>query len=239
LLAPRRSSQHEDVSISNGASIYEATSSRLFPLAVRVVSRPSPLAQPTHKLLHAWREAFAANGEGCTWSRGGATPLRSRVLRPSSPLWLSIPHTLLREQRKVKDRACECGGRLLDPRAQDGRASYRGEHIQHCGNLLPAMSFLLHWPVASRSWNHGSSAGAASVIRNALGKDGWLNERFVRHGAFMSCVQSPVCSGEARMVPTADQTRIRKSKRETPSEYLRRLHRHLSQTSFQIALPAP
>lgn len=94
----------------------------------------------------------------------------------------------------------ECGGRLLGVAGKDGRVWYRCEHVQHCGNLLPACQ----------------SCGTAlprrpdrtAVVRCGCGatyptcpecEDGWLVERIGRYGEFLGCVRYPTCGGKAKI----------------------------------------
>jgi len=94
----------------------------------------------------------------------------------------------------------ECGGRLLGVTGQDGRIWYRCEHVQHCGNLLPAC------PSCSTALpRHGEGT---SEVRCGCGaihqacpdcKDGWLVERSGSFGKFLGCVRYPTCAGKAKI----------------------------------------
>ena len=97
--------------------------------------------------------------------------------------------------------ACgECGGRLLFTPSQTGRAWYRCEHRDLCGNRLPACS----------SCNAGlprKAPGKAGMVCPQCGssnqacpscEDGWLVEREGKYGAFLGCVRYPDCLGKAR-----------------------------------------
>lgn len=105
-----------------------------------------------------------------------------------------------------EDHECgECGGRLIRVQGQDGRIWYRCEHIQHCGNLLPAC------PSCGTALPR-KVAGTAEVKCNCGAvfpacpkcNDGWLVERSGRFGAFLGCVRFPKCTGKAKLAKTHD-----------------------------------
>lgn len=112
---------------------------------------------------------------------------------------------------EVEDYVCgECGGRLLGVTGQDGRTWYRCEHLQHCGNLLPACQ--------SCGTALPRHAGGSSEVRCACGasysgclqcEDGWLVERTGAYGNFLGCVRYPTCLGKAK-VKTTDQPAMTK-----------------------------
>ncbi|WP_313903489.1 UvrD-helicase domain-containing protein [Rhizobium laguerreae] len=108
----------------------------------------------------------------------------------------------------------ECGGRLLDVRGQDGRIWYRCEHVEHCGNLLPACSScgvgLPRHPDGSAEAKCNCAATYPSCPEC---KDGWLIERFGRYGAFLSCVRYPACTGKAKISTNMTGVGATKSKR--------------------------
>lgn len=92
----------------------------------------------------------------------------------------------------------ECGGRLLGVTGQDGRIWYRCEHVQHCGNLLPAC------PSCGTALPR--RADGSTEVRCGCGtsyptcpecEDGWLVERSGRFGQFLGCVRFPACVGKA------------------------------------------
>lgn len=107
--------------------------------------------------------------------------------------------------------ACgECGGRLLGVTGQDGRIWYRCEHVQHCGNLLPACS-----TCGTALPRHADGMG---VVRCACGasyptcpecEDGWLVERSGSFGKFLGCVRYPTCTGKAK-TSNGDQSTVTK-----------------------------
>ena len=93
----------------------------------------------------------------------------------------------------------ECGGRLVGVTGKDGRVWYRCEHVQHCGNLLPACASC--GSALPRS-THGSAevrcSCGASYPDCPECADGWLVERKSRYGQFLGCVRFPVCTGKSR-----------------------------------------
>jgi DNA helicase IV len=94
----------------------------------------------------------------------------------------------------------ECGGRLLDVKGQDGRTWYRCEHVQHCGNLLPACSACgVGLPRRQDGSGEARCTCASSYTVCPECKDGWLIERSGRYGAFLSCVRFPTCTGKAKI----------------------------------------
>lgn len=107
----------------------------------------------------------------------------------------------------------ECGGRLLGVTGQDGRIWYRCEHVQHCGNLLPAC------PSCGTALPR--HADGTSEVRCGCGasfptcpdcEDGWLVERSGSFGKFLGCVRYPTCTGKAK-IANGDQPAISKSRR--------------------------
>jgi DNA helicase-4 len=91
----------------------------------------------------------------------------------------------------------ECGGRLLRLSGQDGRIRYRCEHVQHCGNRLPACSS------CGMALPHRRDGAAALCVCGATYPpcpdctQGWLIERNGPYGRFLGCVRYPLCSGRA------------------------------------------
>jgi len=98
----------------------------------------------------------------------------------------------------------ECGGRLLRVTGRDDRVWYRCEHVQHCGNLLPACQ-------SCGSALPSRMDGATEVICVCGANypicpgcnDGWLVERESRYGKFLGCVRYPTCIGKGRPAATA------------------------------------
>jgi DNA helicase-4 len=94
----------------------------------------------------------------------------------------------------------ECGGRLLDVQGQDGRTWYRCEHVQHCGNLLPACSSCGVGLPRHRDGSAEVECNCAATYPSCPEcKDGWLIERSGRYGSFLSCVRYPICTGKAKI----------------------------------------
>jgi DNA helicase-4 len=116
----------------------------------------------------------------------------------------------------------ECGGRLLGVTGQDGRIWYRCEHVQHCGNLLPAC------PSCGTALPR--HADGTSEVRCGCGasfptcpdcEDGWLIERSGSFGKFLGCVRYPTCTGKAKMSKdnqTVNMQRRRRIKADTRSQ---------------------
>lgn len=108
----------------------------------------------------------------------------------------------------------ECGGRLLDVRGKDGRTLYQCEHVQHCGNSLPACSSCgVGLPVRSNGSAETRCNCSASYRPCPECKSGWLIERSGRYGAFLSCVRYPVCEGKAKVSSSTAGRRVERSKR--------------------------
>jgi DNA helicase IV len=94
----------------------------------------------------------------------------------------------------------ECGGRLLGVTGQDGRVWYRCEHVQHCGNLLPACpSCLTALPRPAEGTSEMRCGCGATHPTCPECKDGWLVERSGSYGKFLGCVRYPTCAGKAKI----------------------------------------
>ncbi len=105
------------------------------------------------------------------------------------------------QDAEEQDHLCgECGGRLLKVTGQDGRTWFRCEHVQHCGNLLPACSACgLSLPRRDGVSAHTRcSCGAVSPSCPAC-KDGWLVEREGPYSKFLGCIRYPKCEGKTRI----------------------------------------
>ena len=94
----------------------------------------------------------------------------------------------------------ECGGRLLGVTGKDGRIWYRCEHVQHCGNFLPACAS------CGSSLPREAAEGADFKCRCGVSypscpdcTDGWLVERAGRYGQFLGCVRFPTCNGKGQL----------------------------------------
>ena len=94
----------------------------------------------------------------------------------------------------------ECGGQLLRVTGKDGRIWYRCEHVQHCGNLLPACpSCESTLPRSADDAAEARCGCGASYPTCPECEDGWLVERRGRYGRFLGCVRYPACVGKARI----------------------------------------
>lgn len=94
----------------------------------------------------------------------------------------------------------ECGGRLLGVTGKDGRIWYRCEHVQHCGNFLPACaSCASALPRQAAEGADFKCSCGVSYPRCPECTDGWLVERKGRYGKFLGCVRFPVCSGKGQL----------------------------------------
>lgn len=92
----------------------------------------------------------------------------------------------------------ECGGRLLGVTGQEGRIWFRCEHVQHCGNILPACQSCKNaLPRCTDGTKEVRCACGASYPRCPECGDGWLIERSGGFGKFLGCVRFPTCPGKA------------------------------------------
>lgn len=111
----------------------------------------------------------------------------------------------------------ECGGRLLDVTGRDGRVWYRCEHVQHCGNLMPACQSC---GTALPRRKDGTSAlqcsCGASFPKCPECADGWLVERSGSYGKFLGCVRYPTCVGKAK-VTSSDRPAVAKPRNRKKS----------------------
>jgi DNA helicase-4 len=115
---------------------------------------------------------------------------------------------------ELEEHGCgECGGRLLGVTGKDGRTWYRCEHVQHCGNLLPACQ--------SCGTALPRRADGTAEVRCGCGvnyptcpecEDGWLVERSGSYGKFLGCVRYPTCVGKAKL-SSDDRSAIKKPPR--------------------------
>lgn len=107
----------------------------------------------------------------------------------------------------------ECGGRLLGVTGQDGRIWYRCEHVQHCGNLLPACpSCGTALPRHADGTSEVRCGCGASYPTCPECEDGWLVERSGSFGKFLGCVRYPTCTGKAK-ISNGDQPALPKPRR--------------------------
>lgn len=100
---------------------------------------------------------------------------------------------------EAKAHICgECGGRLLGVSGGDGRIWYRCEHVQHCGNLLPACpSCSIALPRCADGKTEVRCGCGSSFPSCPECKDGWLIERMGPYSRFLGCVRYPSCVGKA------------------------------------------
>ncbi|WP_442971057.1 UvrD-helicase domain-containing protein [Roseovarius sp. D0-M9] len=111
----------------------------------------------------------------------------------------------------------ECGGRLLGVTGKDSRIWYRCEHVQHCGNLLPACpSCSTALPRQAEETNEVRCGCAASYPTCPECKDGWLVERSGRYGGFLGCVRYPTCIGKAKISTTERPAAVKSRRRKRP-----------------------
>ncbi|SFI64727.1 DNA helicase-4 [Phyllobacterium sp. CL33Tsu] len=116
--------------------------------------------------------------------------------------------------RQTAHECGECGGRLIDVRGQAGRTRYRCEHVQHCGNYLPACSSCgVGLPRHTGGPAEAKCSCEATYPSCPECKDGWLIERSGRYGAFLSCVRYPACTGKARISTNMAGIGVTQSKR--------------------------
>ncbi|SFG40779.1 DNA helicase-4 [Palleronia marisminoris] len=102
---------------------------------------------------------------------------------------------------ELEEHGCgECGGRLLGVTGKDGRIWYRCEHVQHCGNLLPAcQSCGTALPRGTDGTTELRCACGATYPTCPECEDGWLVARSGSYGKFLGCVRYPTCVGKAKM----------------------------------------
>ena len=92
----------------------------------------------------------------------------------------------------------------LGVRGHDGRIWYRCEHLQHCGNLLPAcLSCATALPRHADGSTEVRCACGSSYPSCPECEDGWLVERTGTYGSFLGCVRYPTCVGKAKIPPVA------------------------------------
>ncbi|MCY0146831.1 UvrD-helicase domain-containing protein [Hoeflea sp. G2-23] len=116
---------------------------------------------------------------------------------------------------ELEEHGCgECGGRLLGVRGKDGRIWYRCEHVQHCGNLLPAcQSCGAALPRRTDGTAEVQCGCGATYPTCPECEDGWLIERSGSYGRFLGCVRYPTCVGKAK-ISSGDRSAITKPRRQ-------------------------
>jgi DNA helicase IV len=111
----------------------------------------------------------------------------------------------------------ECRGRLLGVTGQDGRIWYRCEHVQHCGNLLPACpSCGTALPRLAEGTSEVRCGCRASYPTCPDCEDGWLVERSGSFGKFLGCVRYPTCVGKAKFYNGERPAAEKQSRRRKP-----------------------
>ncbi|PBB29260.1 UvrD-helicase domain-containing protein [Mesorhizobium sp. WSM3882] len=115
---------------------------------------------------------------------------------------------------KLEEHGCgECGGRLLGVPGKDGRIWYRCEHVQHCGNLLPACQACgTALPRRPDSMSEVRCGCGATYPTCPECEDGWLVERIGRYGEFLGCVRYPTCVGKAK-ISSGERSPVTRSRR--------------------------
>lgn len=107
----------------------------------------------------------------------------------------------------------ECGGRLLCVKGQDGRFWYRCEHVQHCGNLLPACPTCgTALPRRADGKTAARCGCGASYPICPECEDGWLVERSGPYSRFLGCVRYPSCVGKAQISSAGRKASVAKAK---------------------------
>lgn len=105
---------------------------------------------------------------------------------------------------ELENHVCgECAGRLLGVTGSNSRF-YRCEHVQHCGNQLPAcQSCGTALPRLIDGTAEARCGCGATYPACPACKDGWLVERSGSYGKFLGCVRYPTCVGKAKMASGA------------------------------------
>lgn len=104
------------------------------------------------------------------------------------------------EMTAAKSHTCgDCQGHLFPVPKKDGSIFYRCEHVELCGNTLPACSSCgIGFPVQNSTNGNATCECGESYRACPECADGWLVERKSRYGKFFSCVKFPRCSGKAK-----------------------------------------
>lgn len=104
------------------------------------------------------------------------------------------------EAATEKSHTCgDCQGHLFPVPKKDGGTFYRCEHVELCGNILPACSCCgVGFPERENSKGSATCDCGESYRACPDCADGWLVERKGRYGMFLGCVKFPRCSGKAK-----------------------------------------
>jgi DNA helicase-4 len=93
----------------------------------------------------------------------------------------------------------DCQGHLFPVPKKNGGTFYRCEHVELCGNTLPACSSCgIGFPVRDKASGNAKCDCGAGFRACPECADGWLVERKGRYGKFFSCVKFPRCSGKVK-----------------------------------------
>lgn len=100
----------------------------------------------------------------------------------------------------AKSHICgDCQGHLVPVPKRDHGTFYRCEHIELCGNVLPAcLNCSVGLPVRNAAKGSATCVCGESYLACPKCSDGWLVERKGRYGKFLGCVKYPRCTGKAK-----------------------------------------
>lgn len=101
----------------------------------------------------------------------------------------------------AKSHTCgDCQGHIFPVPKRDGGTFYRCEHVELCGNVLPACSSCgVGLPVRDDAKGSATCECGESCRACPECADGWLVERKGRYGKFLGCVKYPRCAGKAKI----------------------------------------
>ena len=104
------------------------------------------------------------------------------------------------ETMVAKSHICgDCQGHLVPVPKRDRSTFYRCEHIELCGNVLPAcLNCGVGFPLRDDATGSATCVCGESYRACPECSDGWLVERKGRYGKFLSCVKYPRCVGKAK-----------------------------------------
>lgn len=94
----------------------------------------------------------------------------------------------------------ECGGRLIPVQSKGGKTWYRCEHIQHCGNILPACSSCGAGLPAHRDGSDELTCPSCAETFPGCPncRQGCPIPRPGRFGVFLGCVRYPAFDGRGK-----------------------------------------
>ncbi len=101
----------------------------------------------------------------------------------------------------VKSYICgDCQGHLFAVPKRDQGTFYRCEHIELCGNVLPACSNCGEGlPENDAAKGSATCVCGESYLACPECSEGWLVERKGRYGKFLGCIKYPRCTGKAKI----------------------------------------